>query len=60
MMDTKVSEAEFREKFIGYVNVLGFKNLVKSTEAGNGMSLPAVILAPREIASAKLTQIHGK
>jgi hypothetical protein len=41
MTDMKVSEAEFREKFIGYVDVLCFTNLVKSVEAGNGMSLPA-------------------
>jgi hypothetical protein len=43
MMHMSVSEAEFRDKFIGYVDVLGFKNLVKSAEAGHGMRLPALL-----------------
>jgi len=37
------SQAEFREKFIAYVDVLGFKNLVKSAESGTGMTLPALL-----------------
>lgn len=43
MTDMSVSEAEFSDKFIGYVDVLGFKNLVKSAEAGDGMKLPALL-----------------
>lgn len=43
MMDIKVGESEFTEKFIGYIDVLGFTNLVKSAEAGDGMTLPALL-----------------
>jgi hypothetical protein len=32
-------DAEFKQKFVGYVDVLGFKSLVKSAEAGVGMKL---------------------
>ena len=34
---------DFKEKFVGYVDVLGFKNLVKSAEAGTGMHLPDLL-----------------
>ncbi len=30
---------EYREKFIGFIDVLGFKQLVKASENGSGMSL---------------------
>jgi hypothetical protein len=53
MMDMKLSEAEFREKFIGYVDVLGFTNLVKSAEAGTGITLPALLELPKHLGTAE-------
>lgn len=52
-MDMKVSEAEFRDKFIGYVDVLGFTNLVKSAEAGTGMTLPALLELLKHLGTAE-------
>jgi hypothetical protein len=34
---------EFKEKFIGFVDILGFKQLVASAESGNGISLPEIL-----------------
>ena len=36
------SEA-FKEKFIGFVDVLGFKNFVEAAESGSGMTLPELL-----------------
>jgi len=33
----------FKDKFVGYVDVLGFKTLVKAAESGNGMSLSRLL-----------------
>jgi hypothetical protein len=38
-----MSEPEFTDKFIAYVDVLGFKNFVESSEAGAGFSLSDLI-----------------
>jgi len=34
---------EFEEKFIGFVDLLGFKNLVEAAEAGEGLELPELV-----------------
>jgi len=34
---------EFKKKFVGFVDILGFKELVKSAENGTGMSLPELL-----------------
>lgn len=34
---------EFKEKFIGFVDVLGFKNMVEAAEAGTGMALKELL-----------------
>lgn len=33
---------EFKDKFVGFVDVLGFTKMVEAAEAGTGMSLPAL------------------
>lgn len=38
-----MSDTKFRDKFIGYVDILGWKELVKATEAGTGLSLTALL-----------------
>jgi len=34
---------KFEEKFIAYMDVLGFKGMVEASESGNGMSLPELM-----------------
>jgi hypothetical protein len=34
---------EFKDKFIGYVDILGFSGMVKAAEAGTGMTLPEIL-----------------
>lgn len=34
-----MSDMEFKDKFIGFVDILGWKEMVKAAEAGTGMSL---------------------
>jgi hypothetical protein len=34
-----MSNPEFKDKFIGFVDILGFKKLVETSETGTGMSL---------------------
>lgn len=38
-----MSDTEFKDKFIGFVDILGFKELVKAAEAGTGMSLAELL-----------------
>jgi len=40
--------ADYKEKFIAFIDVLGFKNLVEASEAGTGLSV-AEILTLREL-----------
>lgn len=42
---------EFKEKFIGFVDVLGFENLVERAERGEGMRLPDILEALDELGS---------
>ena len=34
--------AEFQEKFIAFIDILGFKQMVAKAEAGQGFSLPEI------------------
>ncbi len=34
---------KFEEKFIAFIDVLGFKNLAESAEKGNGLPLPEIM-----------------
>lgn len=34
---------KFEDKFIAFVDVLGFKNMVEASEAGTGMTLPEIV-----------------
>ena len=34
---------EFKDKFIGFVDILGFKKMVEASEAGTGMTLPEIL-----------------
>jgi hypothetical protein len=43
---------EFREKFIAFLDVLGFKAYVRSAEAGSGKSLPEILEILKKLGSA--------
>jgi hypothetical protein len=38
-----MSEPEFKDKFIGFVDILGFKEMVKAAEAGTGVRLSELL-----------------
>jgi hypothetical protein len=42
---------KFSEKFIAFIDVLGFKKLVEASEAGTGMSLPELLDLVRKLGS---------
>jgi hypothetical protein len=42
---------EFTDKFIAFIDVLGFKNLIAATEAGTGMSLSELVDLLRNLGS---------
>src|SRR4051794_9415169 len=44
----------FAEKFIGFVDILGFTNMVQETEAGRGLSLDEILTATNELGSAEI------
>ena len=44
---------DFKEKFIGFVDILGFKNMVKATEEGTGKSLSDLIENCQELGTLK-------
>lgn len=44
---------EFKDKFIGFVDILGWKNKVKATEAGTGMSLAELQEILKELGEQK-------
>jgi hypothetical protein len=48
-----MSDMEFKDKFIGFVDILGWKELVKSAEAGTGMSLSNLIELAKELGTAE-------
>jgi hypothetical protein len=39
----------FVDKFIGFVDILGFTNMVHDAEAGRGMSLGALLNATKDL-----------
>ncbi|MCC8937426.1 hypothetical protein H8A99_13320 [Bradyrhizobium sp. Arg68] len=41
----------FKDKFIAFVDILGFKNMVTEAEAGRGMPLQAIIAATKDLGS---------
>lgn len=42
-------DMEFKDKFIGFVDILGWKELVKAAEAGTGMTLSTLIEVAKEL-----------
>lgn len=42
---------EFKEKFIGFIDILGFKSLVESAENGTSMSLPELMSLLKDLGS---------
>lgn len=44
---------KFEEKFVAFIDILGFKNLVESAEKGNGMSLPEIMELLNKLGSKK-------
>ncbi len=38
-----MNDIEFKDKFIGFVDILGFKKMVEAAEAGIGMSLSELL-----------------
>ncbi len=33
---------EFKEKFVGFVDILGFKNMIEAAESGTGRTLDEI------------------
>jgi len=53
---------KFEEKVIAFVDILGFKNLIESSESGNGKSLPEVLALLDELGrlrEVEALQSHG-
>ena len=48
-----MSDTEFKDKFIGFVDILGFKELVKAAEAEAGMSLARILEILSDLGSRK-------
>ncbi len=46
-------ETEFKEKFIGFVDILGFKNLVEAAERGTGMPLREILGLVKELGTSE-------
>ena len=44
-----MSEIEFKEKFIGFVDILGFKQLVEKAERGIGITLQELLELVKEL-----------
>src|SRR5690349_257687 len=44
---------EFKEKFVGFIDVLGFKELVREAEAGTGISLDELLTLIQCLGSPK-------
>ena len=45
----RMSDTDFKDKFIGFVDILGFKKFVEAAEAGTGMSLAELLELLREL-----------
>jgi hypothetical protein len=46
---TNVGNVEFKDKFVAFVDILGFKKMVEAAEAGIGMSLPELLDMLKEL-----------
>ena len=44
-----MTDIVFKEKFIGFMDILGFKNLVKAAEEGTGMPLVKLLEVVKEL-----------
>ncbi len=44
-----MSNIEFKDKFIGFVDILGFKKMVAAAETGTGMSLNEVLEITKQL-----------
>ena len=53
-------ETEFRDKFIGFVDILGFKNLVEASEAGTGVPLTEILEILKKLGSSNERQKFDK
>lgn len=57
-----MSDTEFKDKFIGFVDILGWKKFVEAAEAGTGMSLTQLREALKELGTPedeKRFETHG-
>ena len=57
-----MAEPQFADKFIGFVDVLGFKGMVRDSEEGRGLPLPELIDALKELGNEtdrKRYEKHG-
>ncbi len=48
-----MSDIEFKDKFIGFIDILGFKELVEAAEAGTGMTLTQLLELLNDLGSPK-------
>lgn len=46
---TNVDNAEYKNKFIAFIDILGFKKLVEASEAGSGLSLDELLKIQEEL-----------
>lgn len=53
-------EMDFKEKFVGFIDVLGFKKLVEAAEAGNGMALTDLLDLLKKFGSREEREKFGK
>jgi hypothetical protein len=44
-----MTESDFKEKFIAYIDILGFKKLVSASERGTGMSIDEILGLAKEL-----------
>jgi len=48
-----MSEKDFKDKFIGFIDILGSKHMTKTAEAGTGMSVDKLIEMRRDLGTPK-------
>jgi len=55
-----MNDIEFKEKFVGFVDILGFKKLVEGAEAGIGMSLVELLELVQELGKPEDRLVYEK
>ncbi|WP_027468925.1 hypothetical protein [Deefgea rivuli] len=50
---------EFKEKFVAFVDILGFKDLVKNSESGNGLTLNQILELLKNFGAKNERQMYG-